>query len=175
MPEKMKTEQRPRPSVSELFEEAMSKPVSELYEQAMCNCENALRAGLRMQEESSKWFTTMMDQMTSPQEWQRWVQTMSDRFIPQTQKQVEENLRMMEQNSKIGVELVRKAFEAAQCTSVLEGQAKMLNFWGAALNAFREGAEAVTQANTKAVEMGVEFLRKNVEMAGAMNGGRMRP
>ncbi len=65
MPEKSKTAPRipgsqnaapgPRsmPSVTEMFEEAMSKPVSELYGQAMCNCENAMRVGLRMQEESS--------------------------------------------------------------------------------------------------------------------------
>lgn len=184
MPEKTKTAPRsasantaPRSmqSVTEMFEEAMSKPVSELYGQAMNTAENAIRTSLRMQEESSRWLTTIMDQVTSPQEWQRWVHTMSDRFIPQTQKQMEENLRLVEQNSRTGVELVRKAFEAAQCTSVLESQAKFLNLWGACLNAFQENAQAVTQANTKAIEMWVEFLRRNAEMANSINGGKAKP
>lgn len=175
MPEKSKTEQRAKPSVTELFEEAMSKPVSELYEQAMSNYEQALRTGLRMQEESGKWWTTMLDQATSPQDWQKWVKAMSDQFIPETQRTWEENLRIVEQNSRTGVELMRKAFEAAQCTSVLESQSKLLNFWGASLNAWRENAQAATQANTKAIEMWVDFLRKNAEMAGSFNGARMKP
>src|SRR5512133_675785 len=112
MPEK-KTEQKSKPSVSELFEEAMSKPVSELYEQAMGNYEQALRTGLRFQEESGKWLTTMLDQASCPQDWQRWVRAMSDRFIPETQKHMEDNLKMVEQNSRIGVDLMKKAFEAA--------------------------------------------------------------
>ncbi len=175
MPEKAKTETKAKQTVSELFEEAMSKPVSELYEQAMTNYEQALRTGLRLQEESGKWLTTMLDQATSPQDWQRWVKSMSDRFIPETQKQFEENIRLVEQNSRTGVELMKKAFEAAQCTSVMEGQSKFLNFWGASLNALRDNAQAATQANTKAIEMWVEFLRKNAEMAGNINGGKARP
>jgi hypothetical protein len=172
MPEKTRTEAKPRASVSELFEEAMSKPVSELYEQAMSNYEQALRTGLRMQEESGKWWTTMMDQASSPQDWQRWVRAMSDRFIPETQKTLEENMKFVEQNSRTGVELMKKAMEAAQSTSVMEGQAKLLNFWGASLNAWRDNAHAATQANTKAIEMWVEFLRRNAEMAGSINGGK---
>lgn len=175
MPEKTKTEAKARPSVSELFEEAMSKPVSELYEQAMGNYEQALRTGLRMQEESGKWLTTMLDQASSPQDWQKWVKSMSDRIIPETQKTMAENLKMVEQNSRTGVELMKKALEAAQSTSVMEGQAKMLNFWGASLNAFRENAAAATQANTKAVELWVDILRRNAEIAGSMNGAKARP
>ncbi len=177
MAEKTKTEQRPRASsVTELFEEAMSKPVSELYEQAMNNYEQALRTGLRLQEESGKWLTSMLDQATSPQDWQKWVKSMSDRFIPETQKTMEENLRFMEQNSRTGVELMRKAMEAAQSTSLVEGQTKFLTFWGASLNAWRDKAQAATQANTKAIEMWVEFLRRNAEMASSINGGsRAKP
>lgn len=174
MPTQTKSsESKARPSVSELFEEAMSKPVSELYGQAMSNYEQALKTGLRFQEESGKWLTTMLDQATSPQDWQKWVKTLSERFIPETQKQMEESLRIVEQNSKTGVDLMKKAFEAAQSTSVIEGQAKMLTFWGASLNAFRDNAAAATQANTKAIEMWVDFLRRNAEMA-AMNG-KARP
>jgi hypothetical protein len=62
--------------------------------------------------------------------------------------------------------------DAAQSSSVIEGQAKLLTFWGASLNAFRENAHAATQANTKAIEMWVDFLRRNAEMAGNMNGGK---
>lgn len=175
MPEKIKTEQKARASVSELFEEAMSKPVSELYEQAMSNYEQALRTGLRFQEESGKWLTTMLDQATSPQDWQKWVRAMSERFIPETQKHMEENMKIVEQNSRTGVELMKKALEAAQCTSVMESQTKMLNFWGASLNAFRDNAQAATQANTKAIEMWVDFLRRNAEMAGTMNGAKAKP
>jgi hypothetical protein len=172
MPDKMKTEARPRTSVSELFEEAMSKPVSELYEQAMGNYEQALRTGLRMQEESGKWWTNIMDQASSPHDWQKWMKAMSDRLIPETQKNLEENMCIVEQNNRTGVELMKKAMEAAQSSTVMEGQAKFLTLWGASLNAFRENAQAATQANTKAIEMWVEFLRRNAEMAGNMNGGK---
>ena len=39
-----------------------TKPVSELFEQAMNSYEQAFRTGLKLQEESSKWFTSMIEQ-----------------------------------------------------------------------------------------------------------------
>jgi hypothetical protein len=153
----------PHPERSTTMTEKTTKPVTELFEQAMKNYEQALKTGLKLQEESSKWWSSLMSQASSPQDWQKRGKTIADNFIPETQKRTEEYLKVIEQSSRASVELLKSAVQAAQSTSVQEAQTKFLSFWEASLHALRDTAQAVTQANAKAVESWMEFLRKGSE------------
>lgn len=48
-----------------------------------------------------------------------------------------------------------------------DAQAKFLGLWEASLNAMRDTAVSVTQANNKAIESWVSYARKNSEPATA--------
>ena len=149
--------------------EEKTKPVTELFEQATKNYEQALKTGLKLQEESGKWWTSLFNQVSSPQDWQKKVKATFDDIIPQTQKTIDETLKLVEQNSRTSVELFRKAVAAAQSTSPQDAQTKFLGVWEASLNALRDTTQAVVQNNTKAIESWIEFVRKNGEPTPAKN------
>jgi hypothetical protein len=144
--------------------EEKTKAVTDLFEQAMKNYEQALKTGLKLQEESSKCWAGFLGQAPSPQEFQKRVKAMVDNVVPQTQKSIDDCLKLIEHNSRTNVELLRKAVAAAQATSVQEAQTKFLGFWEASLSALRDTAQSVTQANTKAVDAWVDFVRKSAEV-----------
>lgn len=150
--------------------EDKTKPVTEMYEQAMKNYEQALKTGLKMQEESAKIWTGILNQGTSPQDWQKKTKAIADDIIPQTQKAVDDGLKVIEQNSRTSVELLKKAVAAGQATSVQDAQTKLLSFWETSLNAMRDSAVAVTQANNKALENWVAYVRKSGEATATASG-----
>ena len=113
--------------------EQKTKPVTDLFEQAMKSYEQALKTGVKMQEESAKVFSDLVTQATSPQDWQKQMKSVTDDFIPQTQKTVDEGLKLIEQTSKSSVELLKKAVAVGQPTSAPDAQAKMLGLWEASL------------------------------------------
>lgn len=143
------------------------KPVNELFEQTMKNYEQALKTGLKLQEESTKCWTGLMTQVTTPQDLQKKIKTMADDLIPQTQKSIEDCIKLIEQNSRTNLELLKKAVSAAQATTLQEAQQRFLGFWEASLNAMRDTAQSVTQTNNKAIEGWMEFIRKGGEPAAA--------
>jgi hypothetical protein len=145
--------------------EQKTKPVTDLFEQALKSYEQALKTGVKMQEESAKVFSDLVTQATSPQDWQKQMKSVTDDFIPQTQKTVDEGLKLIEQTSKSSVEFLKKAVALGQPTSAPEAQAKMLGLWEASLNTMRDTAVAVTQANNKAIESWIAYARKTAEPA----------
>ena len=142
-------------------------PVTEMADKAMKNYEQALRTGLKFQEEAGKWWSTMFNQATFAQDWQKRVTDMTgvaSSFMPLAQRRMEEVISLMEKNSKTGSELMKKAVEAAQAPAVAESQAKWLDFWSSSLGAVRSNTEAVSQISSKAIDSWIEFVRKNTEV-----------
>ena len=140
--------------------EEKTKPFADLFEQATRNYEQAVKTGLKAQEESAKLWTNLCNQITGPADLQKRVKAFTDEVIPQTQKNVNEYLKLVEQNSRATVELVKKAVATSQATSPQDAQSKFLALWETTLGVVRETAQSVTQANTKAVESCLEILRK---------------
>jgi len=147
--------------------EEKAKPVTELFDQVTKNCEQMVRSSLKLQEEASKWLTGLYNQ-NAAQEAQKKFKAVADEFIPQTQKQIDEGLKLAEQNSKTGIDLLKKAAAVAQATSAEDAQARALRYWEASLGAMRDMAQAVTQAQTKAFETWTELVRKTTEPAPAV-------
>jgi hypothetical protein len=146
--------------------EQKAKPVTDLFEQAMKSYEQALKTGIRMQEESANVFSNLISQATSPQDWQKQIKAVADDFVPQTQKAVDEGLKLIDQTSKASVDLLKKAVAAGQPTSATDAQAKMLGLWESSLNAMRDTAVSVTQANNKAIESWLAFASKGAGPVG---------
>jgi hypothetical protein len=143
--------------------EEKTRPAMELFEQAMKNYEQALKTGLKLQEESARWCVGLVNQAASPQDWQKKVKALTDEVIPQTQKSIDESLKLIEKNSKVCCELLKKASLAAQSATPQEAQTKFLGFWDASFNAVRDMAQTVAQANTKALDSWFDAVRKACE------------
>jgi len=132
----------------------------ELFEQALKNYEQALQAGLKLQQESAKWWTDLLAQSGSPQEWQARFNELASESMAAAQKRMEENLKLVDQSSRTGLDLLKQAVDATKADSVSSGQAKLQELWEASLAALRANATAINQANTKLVESCIQFVPK---------------
>lgn len=142
--------------------EAKTKPISDLFEQTLKSYEQALKTGLKLQEESAKTFLGCCTPGAAA-DVQKKVRAISDEAIPQVEKAVEQALELMEKNTQTGVALLKKAVAAAQATTAQDAQAKCLAFYEGCLDAVRENAVALTQASNKAAESWLGYVRRNAE------------
>src|SRR5262249_20074787 len=123
-----------------------TKPMSDMADTAMKNYEQAIRTGLKLQEEAGRWWSSMFNQANLTQEWQKRLNNMSgvaNTLVPMAQRRMEEVMTLMEKNSRTSAELVKKAVDAAQTPVVSESQAKWMEFWTSSLGAVRSNTEAL--------------------------------
>jgi len=147
-----------------------TQPMTEMTDTALKNYEQAVRTGLKWQEEAGKWWTSMLNQTHFAQDWQKRMSSMSgmaNEFIPLAQRRMEEVMSLMEKNSRTGAELVKKAVDAAQTPAVAESQAKWVEFWTSSMGAVRSNAEALSLLSTKTIDSWIDFVQKNSDMAEA--------
>ena len=142
-------------------------PGADLYDQAVRNYEQALKTGLRLQEECGKWWTNVLNQTTRPQAWEKNVASALNEAFPAARKNIEETLRLVEENSHASLDLLKKATETAQSSSVAEGQARVQKLWQTSLDLLQHNAQAMTQANARLVETWTQFARKSTNGAPA--------
>lgn len=144
-------------------------PISEVVEQAMKNYEQALQASLKLQEESSKWWTDFMTQTAAPADWQKRWNAAAAETIPVVQKRMEESLRLLDQGSRTSLDLLKQALQVAGTDSAANAQSKLQELWEASLQALRNNAQAVSQANGKVVESWMQLFAKQAEGAAPAN------
>jgi len=91
-------------------------PMTEVAAQVVKNCEQALRSGLKAQQEAGQWWSNLLNQAPSPQDWQKRYASfagLTNGVLPTAQKRMEEVIELMEKNTQTGAELFKKAVEAA--------------------------------------------------------------
>jgi len=136
------------------------KSVDDLFEQAMKNYELALKTGVKLQEESAKMWTNILSQASTPQDLGKKVKAWSDDCIPQTQKVLEEYVKLIEQNSRTSVDLLKKAVATCQAATAQEAQSRFLSLWETSLGSLRDAAVAITQANARVADSVMGYARK---------------
>jgi hypothetical protein len=142
-------------------------PGTDLFEQAVKNYEQALKTGVRLQEECGKWWTDAFKQTSGPQDWQKAAASMLNEVFPAAHKNVEETLRLLEQNSRGSLDLLKRATETLQSTSVADGQARVQKLWQTSLDLLQQNAQSLIQANARLVETCAQFARKRTDGAPA--------
>ena len=142
----------------------MHKPLTAMADQARTNYEHAVRTGQKFQEEAGQWWTRMLSQAMTANDWQKQftrLTAMTTSVMPLAQRRLEEAMRLMETNSRTGAELMKKAVEATQTSSIAESQAKWMDFWSSSMKAAQSNIEAVTDFSTHAIDSWIQFVRKN--------------
>ena len=134
---------------------------SEVFEQTLKNYEQTLRAGLKMQEQAGQWWTNLLNQTASTQDFQKRVKAMTKDIIPPVQKRMEEYLNLLEKNTRANVDLLKKAVEGPQPTSPSDYQAKVVDFCETSLNLCKSNIEAVAGIQNKMIEAWFGFVKKN--------------
>jgi hypothetical protein len=135
-------------------------PASELFDQALKNYEQALRAGLKIQEDAGAYWTKLFNQAAVRPDFQKQITSLANDTIPPTQKYMEGCLELLEQNSRASVELMKKSMEAVQTPNLAESQGKLMDFCESSLKSVKANAQAVVDMNSKAIDSWMSVVRK---------------
>jgi hypothetical protein len=147
--------------------EKADSPVLEMADLAMKNYQQALKTGLKLQEEAGRVCSSMFNQTASTVDYQKQFTQMTgvvNGMFSSAQKRSEEIFDLLEKTSRTSVDLAKKAFDAAYVPAIAEGQSKWLDIYKASLDTARQNAEAVTQISSRAFDSCIEFVRKNSEV-----------
>lgn len=136
--------------------------VKDLFEQAIDTWGGAMKASVKFQDDVARWWTQALSQANSAQEWQKKACAMMAEAIPAAQRNAEEALKLADQGYRSSLEIMRKAVENGRCQDLNQVQAKTQEMLQASLTAWRENAQALTQANMKAMESWAEIVRNKV-------------
>src|SRR6266436_3043680 len=94
---------------------AQEKVMTDMADKAIKNYEQALKTGLKLQEEAVKCWSSLVNQSAAAQEYQKGLANLTklaNDVLPLTQRRMDEVLQLVEKNSQTGTELMRKAVEA---------------------------------------------------------------
>jgi hypothetical protein len=140
--------------------EKAKAPASELFDQALKNYEQALRAGIKVQEEASAYWTKLFNQAAARPNLQKQISSVANEVIPPTQKYMEGCLAIVEQNSRASVDLMKKGVEAVQATNLADSQSKLVDFCESSLKSLKSYSQSVVDLNTKAIDSWVGIVKK---------------
>lgn len=140
--------------------EKAKNPASDALDQGLKNYEQALRTGLKLQEEAGKYWTRMLNQAASPQDLPKQFISFANEMIPAAQKSMQNCIELIEQNSRTSATLIKQGLEAAQATSCADGQSKVVEFCESSLGALRANAQAILDINNKAIDSWTAFIKK---------------
>ena len=140
---------------------------SGLFDQAVSTFGDAMKAGVKIQEEIGKWWSDALDQSGPAMEWQKRSRAIVQEAIPAAQKNAEEWLKLVEKNYHKSMALLKRAWETD--ADPKEIRAKTQELWEASLELVRENAQSMAETNMKMMEVWAGLLKKNMNGSGSKN------
>ena len=138
--------------------EAAASRVSGLFDDAVQSFNEAVKAGTKVQEEIGKWWSDALHQAGPMEDWQKKSKAVLGEAIPAAQKNAEEWLKLVEQNYKRSLAMLKKAWDA-EPKDADAIRAKTQELWESSLELVRDNAQAMSQANLKMMEVWAGLLR----------------
>ena len=139
-----------------------------MFDTAVGAYAEAMKAGVKVQEDLVKWWGGQMNGSGPFAAWQQRSRAFLEDTAPAAQKNAEEWLKVLEQNYSRSVELLQAALDAekgaAGSTPLLERTRKL---WEESLAVVKENTEAMAKVNMKAMELWTDVFKKNVAQGAA--------
>jgi hypothetical protein len=139
---------------------ASSPKSDDLFRQAMTAWQSAAEAGVKMQEECAKWVRQMFCESSTLTDWYEKGQKVMSEAIAKSQENVDEAIRLMNQQAEASLKLIQKALEVRDGEAPAEAPKKLTEWWQAALETMRINNQAVLKANSRILSTWSEMARK---------------
>ena len=138
-----------------------SAPKSDdLFRQSMRAWKTAAEAGVKMQEECAKWVRQMFCESSTLNAWYDKGQKAVSEAIAKSQENVDEAIRMMNQQAEASLKLIQKALEVRDAESGDNGPKELTDWWENAIETMRINNQAVLKANGRILSTWSEMARK---------------
>jgi predicted RNase H-like HicB family nuclease len=143
---------------------------SDLFRQAIGAWESAINSGVKMQEECATWLRQMCCNSEALSEWYNKGQAIAGETIVKAQENLDEAVRLMNQQAESSMRLVQKALDARQNEETTsDARMRFADWWETALEAMRTNSQAILKANSRMLTTWSELARKvNSEAADTM-------
>jgi flagellar biosynthesis/type III secretory pathway protein FliH len=138
----------------------------ELLDEAGQTYFNAMRTGLQIQEDVSKWWSEQARSAEMPAGMGGDPEQAMGEAFKQWQANAERALQMMEQRTQQSIELLNKAFAVGQADSIEAAQKKLNELWESSLKSMRENVQATLKANEQIAEAMMQMARKQSGKSG---------
>jgi len=132
----------------------------ELFRQAMRAWETAAEAGVKMHEECAKWVRQMFCESSTFNDWYETGQNVMSGAIAKSQENVDEAIRLMNQQAEASLKFIHEALEVRNAESPADGPKKLTGWWQAAVETMRINNQAVLKANSRILNTWSEMARK---------------
>src|SRR5579883_1495721 len=109
-------------------------PGAEMFDQAVKSYEHALRTGVRLQEDATRWWTNLLQQSNCTQDWQRQMSSVVSQAIPTAERNLEESLRLVDQSCKTGLNLLKRAVDVPRTNAASDVQSQVQEIFQSSLN-----------------------------------------
>ena len=133
--------------------------VQPLVEQATRMFQTALEAGIKIQQESTQALTGLMKNGVSPQLWQDRTQSVVNQGLACTKENMDVAIQVVNENTKIGLELLAKAFDARHTTTEADVQSRTKEAWETSVGSLRRNTELLVQVNRRLLESWQEVAK----------------
>jgi hypothetical protein len=130
------------------------------FRQAIRAWESAIEAGVKMQEENAQWMRQIFTDSGSLTEWYNKAQAVAGEAVGTLQENVDESIRVMNQQAESSVRLIQKALDARHGETDADTRAKFADWWESALDAVRGNTQAMMKANSRMLATWSELTRK---------------
>jgi len=141
--------------------------VMQVLDTAVTAFGDAMKAGIKAQEDMSRSWSDAIFCGNPLGDWQKRSRQYFDEAVPAAQRHTLELLKLVEQNYRRSVELLKKAVDTDHNGAVDGLQEKLHELWEESVGVVKENTEAMAQANVKLLEAWTDLLRKNFEQGEA--------
>jgi hypothetical protein len=137
----------------------------ELLDQATKTYFGAIKKGLKTQEDLATRWLDLCGKTEGGEYVPAVFQHAIKEAIPVVEKQTDEALKMVENGTRRGLDLLAEAFESGRIATPGDTELKMEKLWENSLGAMRETAEVIVRTNTQMLEAWTGVLKKTSEAA----------
>ena len=149
----------------------VTQPSDDLFRQAISAWQSAVESGVKMQEESARWLREMCCTSEPLTDWCSKGQAMAGETISKVQENIDEAIRVINQQVESSMKLLQKALDARQADVGADAGTRFVEWWEAATESMRTNSQTMLKANSRILSTWSELARKmNVDAADAMAG-----
>src|SRR6516164_7044174 len=130
----------------------------EVFHEAMRSYEKALKAGIQLQEESVNLWRDVLSKLSSPEELQAKLESMTVEAFPKSRERVEDFAETFNRTSKQTIDLFGKTLSVYHATAVTDAQRRVQDLVESSLGALRVNVHSALNTNAKIVASWKEIV-----------------
>ncbi len=136
------------------------KTAQTLFEDALKGFEATMKATLKLQEDTTRMWTKVLDESAVPDAWHGRMKTVAEEALALTQTNVEETLKLLESNGSTSLDLMKKAMNVGDVKTYDDAQARFKEVWEDSLAHLQDSAKTVAESNAEAMKRWNAYVRK---------------